>query len=88
MNPVINPLSSEGDLCGQVNQSVRYVHSCPQLTILIKMSTNSPSRKLVVMNLQPNQAFGSSGLLWQKIQEPLTQDAHLLRVLGVKIQPD
>ena len=39
----INPLRPEGDLSDQVNQSVRYVHSCPQLIIWIPMSTNNPS---------------------------------------------
>ena len=35
-----NPLTSEGDLCGHINQSVRYVHSCSQLAILITRTTN------------------------------------------------
>ena len=43
-----NPLSSEGDVYSPINQSVRYVHSCPQLANLIKMSTNNPSQKSVL----------------------------------------
>ena len=45
----INHLISESHFCGQVNQSVRYVHYCRQLVILIKISTNNPSRKSVVL---------------------------------------
>ena len=65
-----NPLTSEVDFCGQVNQYVRYVDSCPQFVILI-----------------PTTLVGSqwflNHLVWQKIQEPLTQDAKFLRVVGV-----
>ena len=41
-------MSSEGDIFGQVNQSVTYIHSCLQLAILIKTNTNNPSRMSVV----------------------------------------
>ena len=40
--------SSEVDFCGQVNQSVRYVHRCLDLALLIKISANKPSWKSVV----------------------------------------
>ena len=30
--------------------------------------------------------FGNPGLVWQKIQEPLTQAANFLRVVGVNIK--
>ena len=43
---------SENDFCGKVNQSVTYVHSCLQLTILIGMSTNNPIWNSVVLNFK------------------------------------
>ena len=39
----------------QVNQSVRYVHSCLELPIQIKLRTNNPSWKMVVLDLLPNR---------------------------------
>ena len=45
-SPVI---SSEGHFGGQVNQSVRYVHSSVELAILIKMNTNNPTPKSMVL---------------------------------------
>ena len=45
----INHLHSEDKCPGQVNQSVRYVHSCLWLAILIRMSTNNPSVKSMVL---------------------------------------
>ena len=38
---------------GQVNQSVRYVHSCQELAILIQMSTNNPSLKSLESSIKP-----------------------------------
>ena len=49
--------------------------------ILIKMSTKNPSRKPVVLE---SSAKPCPGLVWQKIQEPLTQGTNVLRVLWVK----
>ena len=53
-----NSLSSEGHFYGQVNQSVRYVHSCLELFILIKMSTSIRVRSQWVFNCLPNQNQG------------------------------
>ena len=41
---------SYGTFSGQVNQSVKCVHSCLRLTILIKISTNNPSQKSEVID--------------------------------------
>ena len=69
-NLVFVPLSSEGGFCGQINpsdQSVRYIHSCPQLAILIKMSINNRSQKSVVLELSAkpnlNCHFSCTGLV-------------------------
>ena len=74
----------------QVNQSARYVHSCLQFATLIKTSTNNPCQKSVVIESSAKRSLGgltgSLGLVWQKIQEPLTRDAPLLGVVGVKIR--
>ena len=51
------------------------------------MSTNNPSQKSVVLECSAKPSLGwklgSPGLIWQKIQEPLTQDADLIGVVGV-----
>jgi len=50
------------------------------------MSTNNPSQKSVVLESSVKSSLGKQaclGLVRQEIQEPLTQDAKLLRVLGV-----
>ena len=41
----LNPLNC----CGQVTQSIRYVYSCPELAILIKMNTHNASGKALVI---------------------------------------
>ena len=85
LNRGFNPLSSEGKFCGQLNQSVRCVHSYLMLAILITTSTNNPSRKsgFLESSAKPSLGFqfGSQDMVWLKIQEPLTQGAN---VLGVK----
>ena len=52
------------------------------------MNTNNQSQKSVVLesSAKPRLGcqFGSSGLVWQKSQEPLTQVANLLGMVGVK----
>ena len=45
---ILNPQSSAGHFCGQVNQSIKYVHSCLKVAILIKR-TNNPNPKSVVL---------------------------------------
>ena len=55
---LINPQNSQGDFCGQVNQSVKYVNSCPQLVILIKTSTSNPSQWF--LDLLSNHAWTAS----------------------------
>ena len=71
------------------NQPInQYVHSCPKLAILIKPSTNNPSRKSVFLESSKpclGCQFGSPGFVWQKTQESLTQDANWLRVLLIPI---
>ena len=64
---LINPLSSEGKFCDQVN-SVGHVHRCIELVLLIiKMSTDNSSLKSVVLEfsveLTPGWHFGSQGLV-------------------------
>ena len=50
------------------------LHSCLE----IKTSINKPSQKSVVLESSAKPSHGckpaSQGLVWQKIQEPLTQD--------------
>ena len=46
---IILLLSSEGDFCDKVTHSLRYVHSCIELPIVIKTSRNNPSQKSVVL---------------------------------------
>ena len=69
---VYYPLSYEGDIGGQLNQYVRYIHSYPKLTILIKTSTNNHSRKSVVLesSVKPSLGcqFGSQCSVWQDIE--------------------
>ena len=67
----INPLHPEGKFSGQLKQSARYVHSCLQQTTLIR---SRPS----------NQAFGNQGMVWQKIQEPLTLGAIIFGVIEIQ----
>ena len=80
-------MNSKGNFYGQINQYVRYVHSCPQLAILIKMGKNHPSQKSVVLesSAKPKlrREFGGrfrnqpGQPVWQKFQEPPTQHAKL-----------
>ena len=53
-----------------------------QLVTLIEMSTNNPSLKSVFLesSVKPSLGcqFDSPGLVWQEIQEPLTQGAKLV----------
>ena len=50
LRSILNPLSHEGDFCDQVHhESVRYIHSCLQVAIPIKISTNNPRLKSVVL---------------------------------------
>ena len=53
---IINPLCTEGDFCEQVNQSVRYVHSCLDTVIQIKMSTNNSSQKSAIVEYNAKRA--------------------------------
>ena len=79
-------LSSEGNLCGgQINQSIRYVHSCSQPIFLIPMSANNPCQKSVVPETSAKPSMGCQyfGLVWQKIQEPLTQRAKVHGVVNL-----
>ena len=46
---LINPFHSNGKFSGQIKQSARLVHSCLVLAILIKISTNNPGHKSVVL---------------------------------------
>ena len=70
----------------QPSQSVRYVHNCLELVIPFPTSANKPSWKSVVLESSAQPSLdcqcSSTGLVWQKIQEPLTQDANMVRVLG------
>ena len=43
-------MQSKGKFSCQVNQYVRYVHCCLELATLIKMSTNNPCQKSVVLD--------------------------------------
>ena len=69
-----NSLQFKGKFSCMVKQSVRYVHRCLEFAILRKMSTNNPSQKSVVLEFSVKPSLGCQGLVWQKIQEPLTQD--------------
>ena len=57
-----------------VSQSVRYVHSCLQLAVLIIISMNILIVKSVIIECFAKPTPGSRGLMWQKIQEPLTKE--------------
>jgi len=46
-----------------------YARSCLELIL----STNNSSQKSVVLESSANQTDAAIGLVWQKIQEPLTQ---------------
>ena len=74
----------EGNLCVQCNQSIRYVHSCLELTMLIKMSTSNPIWKLVVLEYSAWATCLAARLDLQKVQDPLTQGANLLTVIVVR----
>ena len=82
----VNALHSRGDM-KWVNplHSLRYVHSCLELIRLILTSTNNPSRKSVVLECSAKPSLRSPGLISQMLQEPLTQGANLLGVVGVNI---
>ena len=86
---IIPLLSSEGDFCGQVDQSVKYGHSCLELVFLIKTGTNNPSCTSVFLESSAKPRldcqFDGPGLGSQKIQEPLTQGANLFNLLGFKV---
>ena len=63
----------------KVKQCIRYVHSCLEAITLIPMNTYNPSWMPPVVHdpfVKPSSGcqFSSQGLLWQKIQEPLTQN--------------
>ena len=64
------------------NQSFRFYL---ELLILIPMSTNNSSQKSVVLESSTKPSLGckvgSQALVWQKIQEPLTQDKYTLQQL-------
>ena len=45
---MVNLPSSEDNFCGQVNQSVRYVHSCLESAIPNKTNTNKLRKSLVL----------------------------------------
>ena len=85
---VFNPFILELILEFLKYQSLRYAQSCLSLTTLIKMSTNNPSQKSVVLesSVNPSHAcqFGMLGYawlgFWQKNQEPLT---YWLGVVGI-----
>ena len=55
-----------------------YVHSSPELVILIPTSTTNPIRKSVVLESSAKPSigclFGGQGMLWPKIEEQLTQN--------------
>ena len=53
-----DPLSSQHHFCGQVNQSVRYVHNCLESAILIKTSTSNHSHKSVVLESTAKLSLG------------------------------
>ena len=87
-----NLLHPKGEFSYQVNQSLKYIHRCLdlELAILVKTSTNNSRWKSVVHEYCAKPClgcqFGSSGLLWQKIQEPLTLGANLLGVVEVNLR--
>ena len=62
VNEQVNPLSSAGFFCGQINQSIIYVDSCLELANLIKMSTNKSTlvRSQWFLYFLPNQAWAAS----------------------------
>ena len=47
------------------------------------MSTNNPSWNLVVLEYSAKPSLGIPGLVWQKIQEPLTHGSNVSGVLVV-----
>ena len=71
-----NPLSSEAQFCDQVNQSVNYVQGYLELVILIKMRTNKPSPKSVVLEYSVKPSLGCMFGRGFK--------THRLRMLGFK----
>ena len=58
----------------KVIRFVRYCHRCIKLTTLIKMSTNSPSRRSVI--LESSSRLG----LAEDSRSPLTQEIYQLRI--------
>ena len=68
-------------LCGPVNQCLRYANSCLEHAILIKMTANNRSQESVVLESSAKPSLssqsGSQGLVWQTIQEALTQGCKL-----------
>ena len=46
----LNPCTLRVSFCAKISQCFRYVYSCLQLTILLKVSTNKPSHKPVVFD--------------------------------------
>ena len=79
------PCTPRASFFAKVNHCFRYVHSCLDLTILIKMSPNNPGWNRVVLEsaVKPNQGC----LVWQKMQESLTQDANWV-VLESYVKPN
>ena len=61
----LNPLHSKGKFSCQLKQSVRYVHSCLELVVLIPTSTNDLSQTSVGQN----QAWAASKRLKVIIDE-------------------
>ena len=63
---IVNSLSLEGDFCGHLNQSFRYVYSCLDLIFLILTSTNNPSPKSVVLESSAKPGLVGQGTLWAR----------------------
>ena len=64
---ILTLFTPKGLCCKQVNTNIRYVHSCLDLATLISILVESKW----FLNILSNQ-FGSQGLVWLKIQEPLS----------------
>ena len=55
-------MSPEGDFGGQFNQFIRHGHSCLKLAVLIKMSTNNPGQRSVVLDSSIKLSLDRLGL--------------------------